>query len=377
MASSDSGCTAKAGTSSSAVAVGVQDSDGCGRDGDPDQGADGSPDRHAGSGSCGRIATPRTRTGWYCSQGIDTGACGSDWTRTAARGAASAASRWSIGTVHTCCCPARLRRRLERPPPASPGSTSAPGPSPAARWTTTATPSPRPTVPRHRARRFQLAPQQQNSDGRRTRHTHAPRTARSRACCRRQGGGPPVRERRAAPGGYTKAEAYTRAEKVYHTLERSDGRHGGHPQDRRRRPGPAAGTVDLTDTHTTHLADHPQTDWPRHAYLNGFTYERFASLDRARDDGDWDPDHRAQWLAPRRPDRPNAGNRPPRSCGPTVTPPAPNISWSPTGACPAGSAALAPAAAWCGLVLGHRCPIRVPTPAHPRPPLGSGRRKRT
>jgi integrase len=42
--------------------------------------------------------------------------------------------------------------------------------------------------------------------------------------------GPPVRERRATPGGYTKAEAYTRAEKVYRSLERSDGRTGAPPR---------------------------------------------------------------------------------------------------------------------------------------------------
>jgi integrase len=53
---------------------------------------------------------------------------------------------------------------------------------------------------------------------------------RWRETVRDENGGPPVRERRAAPGGYTKAEAYTRAEKVYRSLERSDGRTGAPPR---------------------------------------------------------------------------------------------------------------------------------------------------
>src|SRR5450755_2766062 len=53
---------------------------------------------------------------------------------------------------------------------------------------------------------------------------------RWRETVRDEGGGPPVRERRAAPGGYIKAEAYTRAEKVNRALEHSDGRQGAPPQ---------------------------------------------------------------------------------------------------------------------------------------------------
>jgi hypothetical protein len=65
-----------------------------------------------------------------------------------------------------------------------------------------------------------------------------------------------------------------------------------------------AGAVDLTDTHTTFLADDPETDWPDRSYLSGFRYERFAPLDMRRGHGEWDAAVRGRWLARVQPDDP-------------------------------------------------------------------------
>lgn len=57
-----------------------------------------------------------------------------------------------------------------------------------------------------------------------------------------------------------------------------------------------SGAIDLTDARTSYLADDPQTDWPSAAYLSGFTYERFESLDMTQGEGEWNPRARAAWL---------------------------------------------------------------------------------
>jgi uncharacterized protein YjbI with pentapeptide repeats len=56
-----------------------------------------------------------------------------------------------------------------------------------------------------------------------------------------------------------------------------------------------AGIVDLTDTHTSYLADAPAIDWPVGSRLSGFTYERFAPL-TSDDELSWDVDERIAWL---------------------------------------------------------------------------------
>jgi hypothetical protein len=57
-----------------------------------------------------------------------------------------------------------------------------------------------------------------------------------------------------------------------------------------------SGAIDLTDAKTSYLADDPETDWPSAAYLSGFTYERFGSLDMTQGVGVWNPRARAAWL---------------------------------------------------------------------------------
>lgn len=62
-----------------------------------------------------------------------------------------------------------------------------------------------------------------------------------------------------------------------------------------------AGSVDLTDTQTTFLADRPGEDWPPQAFLSGFSYRRYDAPDNEGGPGAWDADTRIRWLAGLRP----------------------------------------------------------------------------
>jgi hypothetical protein len=57
-----------------------------------------------------------------------------------------------------------------------------------------------------------------------------------------------------------------------------------------------SGAVDLTDTHTSSLADDPATDWPPTVHLSGFSYQRFAARDNDTGEGVWSVRARIRWL---------------------------------------------------------------------------------
>ena len=62
-----------------------------------------------------------------------------------------------------------------------------------------------------------------------------------------------------------------------------------------------AGGVDFTDATTTYLADNAGSDWPAATSLGGFSYERYAAVDRTGGIGTWDARQRIGWLAGLRP----------------------------------------------------------------------------